>query len=35
MPDDNDVRRLPDLAGVVLGGSVVYANDENSPPPTT
>jgi allantoicase len=28
VPDDNDVRRLPDLAGVVLGGSVVYANDE-------
>ncbi|PZS37006.1 MAG: allantoicase [Pseudonocardiales bacterium] len=28
MPDQSDVRRLPDLASVVLGGSVVYANDE-------
>lgn len=26
--DDTDLRRLPDLAGVVLGGSVVFANDE-------
>ncbi|MCW2647038.1 MAG: allantoicase [Pseudonocardiales bacterium] len=26
---ETDVRRLPDLAGVVLGGSVVYANDES------
>ncbi|MDQ2750281.1 MAG: allantoicase [Actinomycetota bacterium] len=26
---EHDVRRLPDLAGVVLGGSVVYANDES------
>jgi allantoicase len=30
MPEqETDVRRLPDLAGVVLGGSVVYANDES------
>jgi len=29
MPEhDTDLRRLPDLAGVVLGGSVVHANDE-------
>ncbi|MEP7180418.1 MAG: allantoicase [Pseudonocardiales bacterium] len=30
MPErETDVRRLPDLAGVVLGGSVVFANDES------
>jgi allantoicase len=29
MPEpDPELRRLPDLAGVVLGGSVVFANDE-------
>jgi allantoicase len=33
MPDGrSDVRQLPDLAGLALGGSVVYANDETFAP---
>jgi allantoicase len=33
MPEhETDIRRLADLAGVVLGGSVVYANDESFAP---